>query len=279
MLTDLADEISLRELIEILLRRKYIIISITLGALLASFVFSYFIITPVYQTRVVLKIADYRANGAKNATVLRVAPEDYVPLVQDEEFFERIAASKDLSVGYNPIKISHMIDVAADNEKGQLTITAAGKDPNELTFLANTVAAEFVDFSWQAEKRRLQRIMESWQEQLTANNQQLEEVLAELEDRQARGLWSGHLEIEAKAFGASRAELKILIHNLANEIATLDQTRPFEVSSPASPPTAPISPRRSLNLALAGMLGLMVGIFTAFFVDYWQASVPVGKEE
>ena len=148
----MADEISLRELIEILLRRKYIIISITLGALLASFVFSYFIITPVYQTRVVLKIADYRANGAKNATVLRVAPEDYVPLVQDEEFFERIAASKDLSVGYNPIKISHMIDVAADNEKGQLTITAAGKDPNELTFLANTVAAEFVDFSWQAEK-------------------------------------------------------------------------------------------------------------------------------
>ncbi|HHW91199.1 MAG TPA: hypothetical protein GX735_00675 [Firmicutes bacterium] len=286
----MADDISLRELIEILLHRRSIIIIITLGALLASFILSYFIIPPVYQasavlkntdyqTGVALKLADYQANGGENTAVLRTAPEDYVPLVQEEEFLERVAASKDLPGGYGPMKISQMIGVAADNDKGLLVITVTGKDAAEVALLANTAAAEFVDFSWQAEKGRLQKIMEYWQEQLAATDQQLEEVLAELEDRQARGLWSGHLEQEAVAFGTARAELKISLHNLSNEIATLVHTRPFAVSSLASPPTAPVSPRRSLNLALAGMLGLMVGIFTAFFVDYWQKSAPAGNGE
>ena len=273
------EEISLRELIEILLRRKYIIIGITVGALFASFIYSYFIVTPEYQARAVLKIANYQANGSKNIKVLRTNPGDYLPLAQGEEFLTRVAASIDIPGGYEQGKISQMITVAADNDRGQLVITAAGRDPEEVALLANTAAAEFVDFCWQAEKERLQEILASWQEQLAATNQQLDEVLAELEDRQARGLWSGHLEIEAEAFGASRAGQKIALHNLASEIATLAQTKPFAVSSLASPPTAPVSPRRSLNLALAGMLGLMVGIFAAFFVDYWQSSAPAGKEE
>ena len=94
------EEISLRELIEILLRRKYIIIGITVGALFASFIYSYFIVTPEYQARAVLKIANYQANGSKNIKVLRTNPGDYLPLAQGEEFLTRVAASIDIPGGY-----------------------------------------------------------------------------------------------------------------------------------------------------------------------------------
>jgi succinoglycan biosynthesis transport protein ExoP len=44
------------------------------------------------------------------------------------------------------------------------------------------------------------------------------------------------------------------------------------VVSPAIVPDRPVAPRKALNLAIAMVLGLMVGIFTVFFMDYWKNS-------
>jgi uncharacterized protein involved in exopolysaccharide biosynthesis len=45
----------------------------------------------------------------------------------------------------------------------------------------------------------------------------------------------------------------------------------FEIVNYPSIPQAPIKPNRKLNLVIAGVLGLFVGIFMAFFAEYWQA--------
>lgn len=44
------------------------------------------------------------------------------------------------------------------------------------------------------------------------------------------------------------------------------------VVSPAIVPDKPIAPRKALNVAIAMVLGLMVGVFTVFFIDYWKNS-------
>jgi uncharacterized protein involved in exopolysaccharide biosynthesis len=44
----------------------------------------------------------------------------------------------------------------------------------------------------------------------------------------------------------------------------LEQMRNIEVVSPAREPVSPIGPRKTLNMAIAGILGLMAGIFAAF---------------
>ncbi len=44
------------------------------------------------------------------------------------------------------------------------------------------------------------------------------------------------------------------------------------VVSPAIVPERPIAPRKSLNVAISLVLGLMVGVFIAFFMDYWKNS-------
>ena len=53
------EEISLRELIEVLLKRKWLIVSITLAALLVSGIVSFFILSPVYEAREVLNICEW----------------------------------------------------------------------------------------------------------------------------------------------------------------------------------------------------------------------------
>ena len=52
----------------------------------------------------------------------------------------------------------------------------------------------------------------------------------------------------------------------------LDILRHLDVVQPAREPVSPIGPRRALILAIAGMLGLMIGIFAAFLMERLRRS-------
>lgn len=49
----------------------------------------------------------------------------------------------------------------------------------------------------------------------------------------------------------------------------------IQIVGPAEVPDTPVKPRRLLNVAVATVLGLMVGVFAAFFADYWERSAAV----
>ena len=53
-------------------------------------------------------------------------------------------------------------------------------------------------------------------------------------------------------------------------IAAQDTTGDVRLASLAAPPQDPASPRPLLNVAVAGALGLMIGILSAFAIEYWQ---------
>ena len=44
------------------------------------------------------------------------------------------------------------------------------------------------------------------------------------------------------------------------------------VVSPAIVPDRPVAPRKALNVAIAMVLGLMMGVFIVFFASYWKES-------
>jgi uncharacterized protein involved in exopolysaccharide biosynthesis len=44
----------------------------------------------------------------------------------------------------------------------------------------------------------------------------------------------------------------------------------LKIASLAYEPRVPIKPNKKLNILIAGVLGLFVGIFVAFFLDFWQ---------
>jgi len=47
-----------------------------------------------------------------------------------------------------------------------------------------------------------------------------------------------------------------------------------KIVSSAIPPKEPVSPRKMLNMAIAGVLGIFVGIIAAFVVEYWKKTAP-----
>jgi succinoglycan biosynthesis transport protein ExoP len=57
-----------------------------------------------------------------------------------------------------------------------------------------------------------------------------------------------------------------------SRIAAQDETGEVRLASRAAVPQSPVGPRRLMNTVLAGALGLFVGVFLAFFVEFWQSS-------
>jgi len=91
---------------------------------------------------------------------------------------------------------------------------------------------------------------------------QLQEQLEQEEARrreltQARDLaWDTYQTLARKA-----AEVEISAQVTDTEVR-------FAV--PAVEPRSPIAPKKKLNIALAGVLGLMVGVFGAFMMEYFE---------
>ncbi len=53
-------------------------------------------------------------------------------------------------------------------------------------------------------------------------------------------------------------------------IAAQDPSGEVQLASRAEPPDRPVSPRKMLNTAVAGVLGMLIGVFGAFAIEYWQ---------
>lgn len=96
------------------------------------------------------------------------------------------------------------------------------------------------------------------------------------------------LEYQDKKFEEDIAKQKVDINKQTYEsfVAKYEELRVREtakvgelsisVVSYAYPPTSPSGPNKTLNLAIATILGLMVGVFVTFFKAYWESST---KEE
>jgi polysaccharide biosynthesis transport protein len=61
-------------------------------------------------------------------------------------------------------------------------------------------------------------------------------------------------------------------------IAAQDEASEVRLASHAAVPIRPAGPRRMMNLAVAGFLGLFVGVLAAFVVDYWQSPRAITVE-
>ncbi len=80
-----------------------------------------------------------------------------------------------------------------------------------------------------------------------------------------------------KAYEPAIAELDRL-EEIEPRLATISSLS--AISEPALP-SSPVSPQRTRNIMLAGALGLMLGVFAAFFLEFYRStnpSLPVGGE-
>jgi succinoglycan biosynthesis transport protein ExoP len=132
-------------------------------------------------------------------------------------------------------------------EEPSLSRRTAGELANYLTDLENTIEEELTD---------LEMEIASLPDEILQLQKQIQEVTTE-ENRLIT-----NVDLAREAFLSLSRKLE------ETQILSQSTEGDARLASTAAPPIKPVSPRKLFNTAVAGVLGLMIGVFGVFFKEY-----------
>lgn len=265
------DEIDLRECFRTLSKRKYIIIGITVLAMLASAVASKFIMEPVYEATAIVEIEPL-------PQILEELPQRSISsceqMVTSDRVLEPVIRKLNLDESYTlrTLRKEH-IKTEVLKDTNLIKITVNDKDPEQAAKMVNEVCTQFTDAVKADQDKQLVRLEKFVETQIAREEQVMEnEVRMNLHK-----LTGGTVE-------AIMADSKILrqqdiLADLERKKNSLEVIRAsnliganVSIVSMARPHEEPVKPNTMLNTAIAAMLGLMLSVFGILFQEYMRSS-------
>lgn len=192
-------EIDLKEILHMLHKRRGVIASITVSALIISAIVSFFVLTPIYDASTTM-IVSYKQNQESVMTYNDLQTSQklvatYTEIVKSERVSDTVINKLNLEL--SPNELINKISVSQVGETEILKLTVKDEDPELATLIANTIAQVF--------QEEIHQMME------------------------------------------------------VDNVSTIDM---------ATVPDNPTSPNKIMNVAIAGVLGLMVSVGLVFVLEF-----------
>ncbi len=258
----------LRDYLQILRRRKLIVILAVLIAVATSLVSS-FLQTPVYEAEARLLL-----QPTPSATLFDSGTGSSGDPQRDTDTAIQVLKSapvKDLvtkKIGTDP-----KMSAAVVGETNVVAVKARNTNRAAAARIANAYAASYVEF------KHSQAIDEhlAASTQVKAKVDDIQHDINALDDRVAAAPLAQRAAVEADV----APQRQTLFSQLGNFQQTLDQLHVqtaldnggAQVVSPASIPVTPVEPQKARSAALALVLGLLLGIGIAFGVEHFDDSI------
>lgn len=324
------DEIDLYQLIQVLLKRKKLIVSVFLVAVIVAIAASY-IMKPVYRVSAVIGPMEIPGEiysiDPKDRILTKQnnfvdTPENMVSLIVQNPFHYKILSQ----LSWNYSNLAYKFDIKATNKDNSkyISINIDSTDPEKAKQYLSALISEIDKYYLPKAKSSMmllynerKRILNE-RHSLTKQIEILKNKLLVLGQQYARlqkelGIYEGgavrnsltsidklvltlmleNKDIQRQEFMQEIEALKFKLENLnlhaidlesklavlgvkANPDTQDGQSEDIEVSGikiiqePTIDPQR-VSPKRTLMVAVAGVLGLFVGIFAAFAVEFWQS--------
>jgi uncharacterized protein involved in exopolysaccharide biosynthesis len=267
----LEEELDLRDLILILWKRRRLIVGVFLAAVVAAAAIS-FAIPPTYEVSTIIALGAFPDSTYTSQASAREI------LLSDELLLNVISALK-LDVPREKFRsFKQTIKVEPVNDTNFLKISIQTTNRSEGRAIVEKMVELFKErssASYQQYRQLLAGQLDAVRTRLSsveADIKKTREVLSAIESttgispvekdlRRSRTL--EYLQSEE----SQRIELLDRYLALQKEINGL---KDVQVIRGAREPVYPVKPNKKLNVALAGMLGLMSGIFMAFILEYFQ---------
>lgn len=206
------ETIELRELLEILLKRKLLIIIMTVLCTVAGGVYSVFLITPMYNAETTMMV-----NGAKNMT-----------------------------------DIASSLDIGSINLSQKLVVTY-GEIVKSRIVLEQTIDSLKLDMTYE-------QLLRKTTAQQVGGTEILKIAVQDEDPAQAAVIANKISDVFVKEV------MRIL---KVNNVETIDKAIPIE---------KPVNVKTALNIAIAMILGLMLGVFTAFVLEYMDNTIKTEND-
>ena len=247
------EEISLRELIEALLKGKWVIVSITVVAVLLVGLYSFCIVAPTYESKAIIAVNKINSAGNQNkemegleglvdsiAAMPQINVQSYVSQAKTPVVIRKVMER--LGVNFEEVSIAwftNKINIANIKDTELLEITVKDSDPKKAAEIANVLSEELVEFVSATSNKRTIKSLSFLEEQV--NNEQTKlgdyteemkqflkepESVAELESELETSLRllssyqerKGNLEVESKKVKATITALETQLVDVPDKL-------------------------------------------------------------
>lgn len=233
-------EIDLRRYLEIVWKWRLVIVLLTLAAVAASAIFSFFVLSPVYETRVTLLVT----NAAQNQQSVRPAGDTsvaetvsripsmtlntYMSQLTSPYFLNRVVAKLGLP-NVAPNSLTSMVSAQVLKDTSLIEVRVQNTDKGLAAKIANTMASEFVQFVSETNQERMSKSLAFLAEQEAMLKKELAAAYSELSRIQTRpdSYTATSREIAAKSqlivsFSETLVKIKAKIEELKASVRDIE---------------------------------------------------------
>lgn len=185
--------IDLKEILTVLRKRYIIILLITLCAIAAGGIYSYFIVVPLYKADTVLLVTQVASEIQKSQEAgmaglvnsIAKLPErtlnTYLAQLKSEAVMERVIQKLKLDkAGYTARGLSGLMRLDADEGTNQIKLTVTHTNPYLTAKIANTTVQEFQDYVSEANEQQITKSLDLLKKQAAATGEELKRAVAQL---------------------------------------------------------------------------------------------------
>ena len=274
------EEISLRELIEVIWGGRWLIAGITLAAVLVAGVCSFFVLPQKFEARATIML-DSNFMEQQGLSLESYRELIFTPARRDYVFEELNLAERN----FTRTSFQKTVQTEIDKEASLVSITAAGTDPKLVQQTVNLLGQISVHdfrqrliFDKEREIIKAERMLKNIEDTLAGTPKLL--GTEEIDMQQGQVVLIPAVNPMYENLAARWEEINSTLTQLLAEKDYLEEGLQsggkglFIILQHAALPERAVSPRPALNTAIALVLGLMAGTFLAFFREYWRQSTP-----
>lgn len=305
------EEISLRELIEVIIKGKKLIITVTIIALLIAAILSFLVIKPTYKTSATILVNNnsLQQQGAEELNSYLnevVSPQVYSQRLKSQKLLARVVDKHNLK--WNVKSLQRNLNVETEKESKLITVTLKGNDAKLIQQTLEAIIAESKLYVGETISKRLTEVADQYKGQLSVEKENLDKALKEYNNAQLEDGLPTIVLLDALTTAGKQYLLNV-DEKYLEELQNLDKDKQVEfeklnnqvnlltglynkysnkyeearslaklfnlenvltiVTNPELPED-PVSPNKTLNIAIAVVFGLMVGIGIVFTQHYWK---------
>jgi len=208
------EEITLRELIEILLKGKKLIAIITAVAIIATGLVNFLVLDPVYEAKTILMASGINTksqslNGGQNIEELldsmsqypQMSIEAYKEQIKNPQILDQVITELNLEEKeISRVSLRDMITLSTIQNTNLITISVKNNDPALAADIANTVAKKFTAHITEIAKSQADKSSNYIKTQMEIEKENLDAVLLEYKNylSQPKGLLELQKEVNSK---------------------------------------------------------------------------------
>ncbi len=261
-------EIDLREYIILLWENKWSIIGLFIIAILGTGLITQFYLSPIYQTEATIQLS--------NIDKLYSNPESVRQIIKSSKLIAPIIDENELD--YSDARLNSYIENNISVSKitdRQIRLSVKNGEPNSTLNITNDIIHKFSQRSEEVFEKHLSRQKENIAD-LQREIENIDERIISINQEINKLKNSKFESVEKSILINEQINLLNLLYNQKNEYQNkvrelenkINRFYSLEILNEPYLPEKPISPNTKLNIAIAGVLAIMLGVFIVFFREF-----------